>query len=45
MIPILKLKDLTDEQIAKYTKMFEQMEDISPEEVEASAGFGIYGFY
>ena len=37
--------DLTDEQIAKYTKMFEQTEDISPEEVEASAGFGIYGFY
>ena len=37
--------DLTDEQIAKYTKMFEQLEDISPEEVESSAGFGIYGFY
>ena len=37
--------DLTDEQIAKYTKMFEQPEDISPEEVESSAGFGIYGFY
>lgn len=37
--------DLTDEQIAKYTTMFEQPEDISPEEVESSAGFGIYGFY
>ena len=37
--------DLTDEQIEKYTKMFEQPEDISPEEVESSAGFGIYGFY
>ena len=37
--------DLTNEQIAKYTKMFERPEDISPEEVESSAGFGIYGFY
>ena len=41
----LRTGDLTDEQIAKYAKMFEQPEDISPEEVESSAGFGIYGFY
>ena len=37
-------KDLTDEQIEKYTKMFEQPEDISPEEVSRNIGFTIYGF-
>lgn len=37
-------KDLTDEQIEKYTKMFEQPEDISPDEVTGSIGFTIYGF-
>lgn len=36
--------DLTDEQIAKYTKFFEQPEDISPEEVARNIGFTIYGF-
>ncbi len=33
--------DLTDEQIDKYTKMFEQPEDITPEEVQNDCGFTI----
>ena len=36
--------DLTDEQISKYTKMFEADESYTPEEVEGSAGFYIVGF-
>lgn len=36
--------DLTDEQIAKYTTMFEADESYTPEEVEGSAGFYIVGF-
>lgn len=36
--------DLTEEQIDTYTKMFEQPEDISPEEVARNIGFTIYGF-
>ncbi|HPE95753.1 MAG TPA: DUF3846 domain-containing protein, partial [Bacillota bacterium] len=36
--------DLTDEQIAKYTEMFEADETYTPEEVEGSAGFYIVGF-
>lgn len=38
------LTSLTDEQIQKYGEMFEQPEDISPEEVEADTGFIFYGF-
>ena len=37
-------KDLTDEQIEKYTKMFEHPEEISPNEVSRNVGFTIYGF-
>jgi hypothetical protein len=37
-------KDLTDEQIEKYTKMFEQPEYISQDEVSGSIGFTVYGF-
>ena len=33
--------DLTDQQIEKYTKMFEQPEDITPEEVQEDCGFTI----
>ena len=36
--------DLTDAQIAKYSKMFEQPESISPEEVQRDCGFTITGF-
>ena len=36
--------DLTDDQIDKYTKMFEADESYTPEEVEGSAGFYIVGF-
>lgn len=36
------LRSLTDEQILTYGKMFEEPEDISPEEVEADTGFYIY---
>jgi hypothetical protein len=36
--------DLTDEQIEKYSKMFENPEDISPEEVQNDCGFNIFGF-
>lgn len=35
--------DLTDEQIKKYTELFAEPEDISPEEVEADTGFTIFG--
>ena len=37
--------ELTDEQIAKYTKMFEADESYTPEEVVGSAGFYIFRFY
>lgn len=36
--------DLTDEQIKKYNNMFEEPEDISPEEVENDCGFSVFGF-
>lgn len=36
--------DLTDDQIKKYTKMYEADESFTPEEVERSAGFYIVGF-
>ena len=36
--------DLTDEQVEKYSKMFENPEDISPEEVQNDCGFSIFGF-
>lgn len=36
--------DLTDEQVEKYNKMFENPEDISPEEVQSDCGFSIFGF-
>jgi hypothetical protein len=36
--------DLTDAQIEKYSKMFEQPESISPEEVQRDCGFTITGF-
>ena len=35
--------DLTDEQVDKYTKMFEQPEDISPEDVQNDCGYTIIG--
>ena len=35
---------LSDEQIQKYSEMFAQPEDISPEEIEADTGFIMYGF-
>lgn len=35
--------DLTDEQIKRYTELFAEPEDISPEEVEADTGFTIFG--
>lgn len=36
--------DLNDEQIETYTKMFEQPEDISPEEVQDDCGFTIFSW-
>lgn len=36
--------DLTDEQLDKYYKMFENPEDISPEEVQKDCGFRVFGF-
>ena len=36
--------DLTDEQISKYSKMFEQPENISPEEVQDDCGFTIFSW-
>ena len=38
------LTSLTDEQVQKYSEMFSQPEDISPEEVQADTGFIFYGF-
>ncbi len=35
--------DLTDKQIKKYTELFAEPEDISPEEVKADTGFMIFG--
>ncbi len=35
--------DLTDKQIKKYTELFAEPEDISPEEVEVDTGFMIFG--
>ena len=39
-----ELTDLTDEQIAKYTEMFRNPEEISQEEVENDTGFTFYSF-
>ncbi len=36
--------DLTDEQIAKYTEMFKNPEDISPEEVRADIWYEVIGY-
>lgn len=36
--------DLTDEQVEKYSKMFEMPEDISDEEVKADMGWSFIGF-
>ena len=33
--------DLTDEQVEKYTEMFREPEDISPEEVQDDMGFTV----
>ena len=37
-------KDLTDEQIGKYTEMFKTPEDISPEEVQDDLWYKVIGF-
>ena len=39
-----ELTDLTDKQIAKYTEMFRNPEEISQEEVENDTGFTFYSF-
>ena len=39
-----ELTDLTDDQIAKYTEMFRNPEEISQEEVENDTGFTFYSF-
>ena len=39
-----ELTDLTDDQIAKYTEMFRNPEEISQEEVETDTGFTFYSF-
>jgi hypothetical protein len=38
------LCSLTDEQVLKYSEMFAEPQDISPEEVQSDTGFTFYGW-
>ena len=38
------LCSLTDEQVVKYSEMFAEPHDISPEETQADVGFTFYGW-
>ena len=38
------LCSLTDEQVLKYSEMFAEPHDISPEETQADVGFTFYGW-